>query len=72
MHIVVRDVLTGQTLTVELSGDTVRLSPSGSIPHEQLYLSPGWVDLQVNGFAGFDMNTPGLQPEHVSQMSRRL
>jgi N-acetylglucosamine-6-phosphate deacetylase len=72
MHIVVREVLTGQALDVELSGDGVRLSPSNSIPHDPLYLSPGWVDLQVNGFAGLDMNAPDVQPEHVTQMARRL
>jgi N-acetylglucosamine-6-phosphate deacetylase len=73
MHIVVREVLTGRALAVELSGDSVRLSSGGSIPPQaQLYLSPGWVDLQVNGFAGIDMNAPGLQPNDVGQMARRL
>jgi N-acetylglucosamine-6-phosphate deacetylase len=72
MYIVVREVLTGQALAVELSGDSVRLSPTGTIPHDHIYLSPGWSDLQVNGFAGFDLNAPDLQPGDVVQMARRL
>lgn len=29
-------------------------------------LTPGWVDLQVNGFAGVDYNDPSVTPEQVS------
>jgi N-acetylglucosamine-6-phosphate deacetylase len=72
MRIVAREVLTGQAMAVELSGDIVTLSPGGRVVHESLYLSPGWVDLQVNGLAGYDVNAPGLQPEDVSQMAHRL
>jgi N-acetylglucosamine-6-phosphate deacetylase len=72
MRILARDVLTGRTLAVELSGDSASVSPGGSLVHEDLYLSPGWVDLQVNGLAGYDVNGPGLQPQEVSQMARRL
>jgi N-acetylglucosamine-6-phosphate deacetylase len=72
MHIVVHEVLTGQALAVELNGDRVGLSPTSRKPCSSLYLSPGWLDLQVNGFAGFDLNAPGLQPDDVSQLARRL
>jgi N-acetylglucosamine-6-phosphate deacetylase len=33
---------------------------------------PGWVDLQVNGFAGVDFNAPELTPEAVTQAVRAL
>jgi len=72
MHMVVHEVMTGQTLAVDLSGDRAKMSPIGSVAPTSLYLSPGWVDLQVNGFAGFDMNAPALQPDDVGQMARRL
>jgi len=72
IRIVVREALTGQALTVMLSGDEVSTSPGGRIAHDGLYLSPGWVDLQVNGLAGYDVNASGLQPEDIGQMARRL
>ena len=72
MRTVVREVLTGQALVVELSDETISLSPSHSTPEDGLYISPGWVDLQVNGFAGLDMNAPDIKPEHVTHMARRL
>ncbi len=40
--------------------------PSGN------YTSPGWVDLQVNGFAGQDFNARDPQPESVSFVARSL
>lgn len=72
MHIVAREVLSGQPVAVDLSGDGVSVSPGGRLVHDGLYLSPGWVDLQVNGLAGYDVNSSNLQPEDVGQMARRL
>jgi len=30
-------------------------------------LTPGWVDIQVNGFAGVDYNDPSIRPEQISR-----
>lgn len=35
-------------------------------------LPPGWVDLQVNGFAGIDFSAPGLTVEAVGQVAEEL
>lgn len=35
---------------------------------EELFLSPGLVDLQVNGFAGIDFCSPDLEPEQAVQV----
>lgn len=35
-------------------------------------LPPGWVDLQVNGFAGIDFSAPGLTVEAVQQVAEEL
>ena len=72
IRVVVREVLTRQAVTVSLNGEAVSTSSGGRIVHDSLYLSPGWVDLQVNGLAGYDVNSPRLQPEDVGQMARRL
>jgi N-acetylglucosamine-6-phosphate deacetylase len=39
---------------------------------EQAYLSPGLIDLQVNGFAGHDLNAEGLAPETVLALAEAL
>jgi N-acetylglucosamine-6-phosphate deacetylase len=34
------------------------------------YIAPGWIDLQVNGFAGVDYNSPDSSPEAIGQSIR--
>ncbi len=38
----------------------------------RLRVSPGWIDIQVNGFAGFDVNAADARPETAAGMLRRL
>jgi len=64
-----------------LSGDPVEIAfddritwraacpmPSGPA----LYLAPGWIDLQVNGFAGVDYNHPASAHEEIARSIRVL
>jgi N-acetylglucosamine-6-phosphate deacetylase len=37
-----------------------------------VFLSPGWIDLQVNGFAGVDYNSPASSPEHIGHSIREM
>ena len=36
------------------------------------WISPGWLDIQVNGFDGHDPNAPGAGPDATSQMVNAL
>jgi N-acetylglucosamine-6-phosphate deacetylase len=36
------------------------------------YLSPGWIDLQVNGFGGINLSADDLQPEQVCALNALL
>ena len=36
-----------------------------------LYIAPGWIDIQVNGFAGVDYNSPATPPEEIARSHPR-
>ena len=56
---------TGETLAIRTSG---RISALEAIAGEAgPFVSPGWVDLQVNGFAGVDYNDPNTPAEDISR-----
>src|SRR5271165_5704605 len=44
------------------------LAPSDS----GVYISPGWIDLQVNGFAGVDYNSPAGSAEQIGHSIREM
>ncbi|MBC8168069.1 MAG: amidohydrolase family protein [Bryobacteraceae bacterium] len=41
-------------------------------PLNPLYLAPGWIDLQVNGYAGVDYNSPVTPHEEIERSVRVL
>jgi N-acetylglucosamine-6-phosphate deacetylase len=67
-----RAVTSGQALACEFDGDRVLIAPSPAAAPEDIFLSPGWVDLQVNGFGGLDLNSAAVTPEIVGRLARRL
>ena len=62
----------GATIRVTIAGGIVtgiEPDPSGSSPD---WISPGWLDMQVNGFDGHDPNGNGAEPDATIEMVRAL
>jgi N-acetylglucosamine-6-phosphate deacetylase len=66
-----RDAATGRTLAVEIADGVIAAVHEAPAPAD-LYLSPGLIDLQVNGYGGIDLNSGALTPAEVSALARRL
>ncbi len=60
-----RDVRAGAGL--EVAFDQVVLRVNSTASPDALYLAPGWIDLQVNGFAGVDYNAPGTPHDEIAR-----
>jgi len=59
---------TGEGVAVEFNTvlETVTPDPSGGSGHGH-YLAPGFIDLQVNGFAGVDYNSPVAAHDEIAR-----
>jgi N-acetylglucosamine-6-phosphate deacetylase len=66
-----RDPITGESLRVVIEDGRIGAVSPGSAG-EQAWISPGFVDLQVNGFASHDFNAAGLRPETVAAAGRAI
>ncbi len=62
-----RDPATGRGLAVTVESGRIAAIADGPAG-ETAWLSPGLVDLQVNGFAGHDLNSGGLTTETVARL----
>ena len=66
-----RLVETGQPVRVALAGARIaRVEPLDTAPDR--WLSAGFVDVQVNGYAGHDANAPDVTPEEIAALVRAL
>ena len=55
-----RDAITGERIEVEFDSAIQHVDPilRAAEPEEEAWIAPGFVDLQINGFAGADFNSP--------------
>ncbi|GAA1637057.1 hypothetical protein GCM10009744_27780 [Kribbella alba] len=65
------DPATGRPLTVRVEGGRI-VDVSAATGEVDGWLAPGFVDLQVNGFAGLDVNGPDVTTETVVELGRAL
>ena len=63
------DALSGAAVEVSGNGAIVAVSPAA---RPGRYIAPGWIDLQVNGFAGVDYNAPEAPLEEIARSIRVL
>ncbi len=63
---------------IEIEGDALIshvdpvLNMSEQAPDDGIWIAPGFIDLQVNGFAGVDYNSPAAAPEEIGRSIRAL
>ncbi len=66
---------TGQALTVEVKGGLIQAvhRAQAAVPATgQGWLAAGLIDLQVNGYAGYDLNDDQVTPETVQALARAM
>lgn len=61
------DPFSGQPVTVSFNADIEHMSPDAADAVEHVYLAPGFIDVQVNGFAGADYCQAGTPIEEIGR-----
>lgn len=67
-----QNVFSGESIELEFDSVISRLDPLLGGPPENAFLAPGFIDLQVNGFAGADYNSPTESMEKIAASVQAL
>ncbi|HKW96180.1 MAG TPA: N-acetylglucosamine-6-phosphate deacetylase [Bryobacteraceae bacterium] len=59
------DAATGSAIEISFNGTIQNVRPAGGKCNH--WIAPGWVDIQVNGFAGVDYNSPATPQEEIAR-----
>ncbi|HLN01924.1 MAG TPA: N-acetylglucosamine-6-phosphate deacetylase [Bryobacteraceae bacterium] len=60
------DAVSGSGIEIQCDGEAIReVWPAMHAPAN--WIAPGWVDIQVNGFAGVDYNSPNTSHEEIAR-----
>ena len=60
-----RNVFTGEPVEVHFNGTITSVDVSSK--SSERWISPGWIDIQVNGFDGVDYNSPVAAHEDIAR-----
>lgn len=66
-----RDPVSGRSIRVRVEEGricSVDLSPR----EESVWISPGFIDIQVNGYGGYDVNSDSADPDDIIALARKL
>ena len=66
------DAVTGESIVVECDSVIQSMDPLISNESADTYIAAGFIDLQVNGFAGIDFNSPAVSQEEISRASNAI
>lgn len=66
-----RNPLTGEFIAICVENGVIQ-SIAPAPPADDLWLSPGFIDLQVNGYAGCDLNAESIAPDLVTELMHRM
>src|SRR5690554_2116324 len=69
--IVGRHYVTGEIISISVEQGLLHVKPGG-IAQEETYIFPGLVDLQVNGYAGVDVNQEVLTEQQLAKLVQSL
>lgn len=61
------DPSSGAYLEIEYDSVITSVDTLISAPADPLYIAPGWIDLQVNGYAAVDYNSPATPIEEIAR-----
>ena len=66
--------IAGRSSVIQIDYDTAIRSVDELIepPEVKDFVTPGFIDLQVNGFAGVDYNNPTVSPEAIASSIRKM
>src|SRR5271166_5340176 len=66
------DAVTGEHTQVSFNGAITVVDHLLAPPEERIYIAPGFIDIQVNGFGGVDYNSPVASHEEIAHSIHRI
>ena len=66
------DIVTGERIEVEFDSVISHVDPVLEDGDENIFVAPGFIDLQVNGFAGADYNSPETPHDELIRSIRTM
>src|SRR5271168_2736552 len=66
------DAVTGERIEIEFDSIISHVDPVLEDGDEDIFLAPGFIDLQVNGFAGADYNSPVTPHDELIRSIRTM